>query len=103
VEIFDPETNAWTAATPMRTALYNHSQSTLAAGWVLVCGGTHVRKDTRAHTDNTHKHTLLPPPPPPPTRFSRSFVHPSAVNVRTSLLSLKQTAARIKHTDHQMD
>jgi hypothetical protein len=39
-EIYDPTTNAWTAASaPMRKQRCSHSQSTLADGRVLVCGG----------------------------------------------------------------
>ena len=39
VEIFDPVTSAWTAGPPMSTGRTSHSQSTLADGRVLVCGG----------------------------------------------------------------
>jgi hypothetical protein len=38
-EIFDPHTNTWIEAAPMLEALWNHSQSTLSDGRVLVCGG----------------------------------------------------------------
>jgi hypothetical protein len=38
-DIYDPTTNAWTAASPMRKKRNGLSQSTLADGRVLVCGG----------------------------------------------------------------
>jgi len=38
-DIYNPTTNAWTAASPMRKQQSSHSQSTLADGRVLVCGG----------------------------------------------------------------
>ena len=38
-EIYDPTTNAWTAATPMGSPRYSHTASTLSNGKVLVAGG----------------------------------------------------------------